>query len=132
MIEWSDDDKVLVFPPSSTREPPRSTCARDQSRVGEEIPEPETREIPEQQVRKTPAQKSTGVPTERATEVPEQQTEVNPEQQAETALERRAEQTSTKEELRPPSQSLGVDSTAAPGGSGRHRRFKKLNRQTKP
>ena len=102
MIEWSDDDEVPVFPPPSTREPPRSTRMRDQSRVGEEITEPETREIPEQQVRETPAQKSTGVPMERATEVPEQQTEANPEQQAETALERRAEQTSTKEGLRPP------------------------------
>ena len=85
VIEWSDDDEVPVFPPPNMREPPRSTRTCDLSRVGEEIPEPETREIPEQQVRETPTQKSTGVPTERATEVPEQQTEANPEQQAETA-----------------------------------------------
>jgi len=78
-IEWSDDDKVPVFPPPNMREPPRSTRMRDQSRVGEEITEPETREIPEQQVRETPAQKSMGVPTERAMEVPEQQMGMNPE-----------------------------------------------------
>ena len=47
VIEWSDDDEVPVFPPPSTREPPRSTRAHDQSRVGEEIPELEMREIPE-------------------------------------------------------------------------------------
>ena len=67
-----------------------------------------------------------------ATEVPEQQAEANLEQQVETALERQIEQRSTEGELRPPPQSTRVDPAAAPGGSGRHRRFKKLNRQTKP
>ena len=71
------------------------------------------------------------VPAERATEVPEQQAEVDPEQQAERALEQQAELRSTKEETRIPPQSTGVDPMATPGGSGRHRRFKKLNRQTK-
>ena len=58
--------------------------------------------------------------------------EANPEQQAERALEHQAEQRSTMEEPRPPLQSMGVNPMATPRGSGRHRRFKKLNRQTKP
>jgi len=63
--------------------------------------------------------------------VPEQQAEANSEQQAERAPEWQAEQRSTVEEPRPPPQSTGVDPTTAPEGSGRHRWFKKLNRQTK-
>jgi hypothetical protein len=54
-----------------------------------------------------------------------------PEQQAERAPERQSEQRSTVEESRPPPQSTGVDPTAAPGGSGKHRQFKKLSHQTK-
>jgi len=64
VIEWSDDDEALVFPLLSTREPPRSTRAWDQSKVGEEVPESEMREVPKQQA------------------------EVNPEQQTKKALER--------------------------------------------
>ena len=64
--------------------------------------------------------------------VPKQQAEANLEQQAERAPERQAEQRSTMEEPRPPPWSTGVDPMATPGGSGRHRRFKKLNQQTKP
>ena len=73
-----------------------------------------------------------GVPTGQVTEVPEQQVEANPEQQVERASERQAEQRSTEEEPRIPPQSTRVNPATVPSGSGRHRRFKKLNRQTKP
>ena len=73
-----------------------------------------------------------GVPTGQVMEVPEQQEEANPEQQAKRALEQQTKKRSTVEEPRPPPQSTGVYPMAAPGGSGRDHRFKKLNRQTKP
>ena len=82
------------------------------------------REVPEQWTSEVPAQQMTGVP--------EQQVEGKLEQQAERALEHQAEQRLTMAEPRPPPQNMGVDPMAAPGGSDRHRRFKKLNRQTKP
>ena len=72
------------------------------------------------------------VPVGRATEVPEQQAEADPEQQAERAPEQQAEPRPTEEEPRIPLLSMGVDPAATPGGLGRHCRFKKLNRQTKP
>ena len=64
-------------------------------------------------------------------EVPEQQTEINPERRAEETPEQQAEQRPTFEERRPAPLSTGVDHPAVPGGSGRHRRFKKVHRQTK-
>ena len=64
--------------------------------------------------------------------VPEQQAMGVPNRQAEEVLEQQAEQRPTVEEAGPPPQSTEVDPTATPGGSGRHRRFKKLYRQTKP
>ena len=132
VFDWSNDDEVSMAPPPSTKEPPRSTCVGDQSRGGKEVPEPQMREVPKQRAREVPAQQTTGFPGGQATGVPEQQAEANPEHQAERVPERQAKQRSTVEEPRPPPQSTGVDPTAAPGGSGRHRRFKKLNRQTKP
>ena len=39
VFDWSDDDKVLTAPPPSTKEPPHSTRAEDQTRGGEEVPE---------------------------------------------------------------------------------------------
>ena len=132
VFDWSDDDKVPMAPPPSTKEPPRSTRAEDQSRGGEEVLEQQMREVPKQRVREAPAQQTMGIPMGQATGFPEQQAEANPEQQAERAPEQQAEQRSIVEEARPPPQSMGVDPTATPRGSSRHRRFKKLNRQTKP
>jgi len=124
VFDWSDDDEVLTAPPPSIKEPPRSTRVGDQSGGGKEVPEPQTREVPEQRAREVPAQQTTGVPTEQAMGIPEQQAERSP--------ERQSEQRSTVEEPRPPPQSTGVDPMAAPGGPGRHRRFKKLSQWTKP
>ena len=98
--------------------------AGDQSRGGEEGREPPTSGVLEQRVEEIPAQQTTEVPSGRTTVVPEQPTEVDPGPQA--------EQRPIEEEPRVPPQSTRVNSAAAPGGSGRHRRFKKLNRQTKP
>ena len=91
MFDWSDDDKVPMAPPPSTKEPPHSTCMGDQSRGGDEVPEPQTREVLEQRARGVPAQQMTGIPAGQATGVPEQQAEAYLEQQAERALERRVE-----------------------------------------
>ena len=98
--------------------------AGDQSRGGEEGREPPTSGVPEQRVEETTAQQTTEVPSGRTTAVPEQPTEADPGPQA--------EQRPTEEEPRVPLQSMRVDPMATPGGSGRHRQFKKLNRQTKP
>ena len=124
MFDWSNDEEVPMDPPPSTKEPPCSTPTGNQSRGGEEVPKSHMREVP--------AQQTTGVPEGQATGVPEQQAEANPEQQVERAPEQQAEQRSIVEEPRPPPQSTGVDSMVVPRGSGRHRRFKKLNQQTKP
>ena len=124
MFDWSNDDEVLTTPPLSTTEPPRSVRARDQSRGGEESHEPLTSGIPEQRVEGVTVQRTTEVPSERTTAVPEQPTEADPGPQAQQRL--------TEEEPRVPPQSMRVDPTTTPRGSGRHRRFKKLNRQTKP
>ena len=132
MFDWFDDDEVLMDPPPSTKEPPCSTPTGNQSRGGEEVPKSHMREVPEQHTREVPAHQTMGVPTGQAMGVPEQQAEANPEQQVERAPEQQAEQRSIVEEPRPPPQSTGVDSMVVPRGSGRHRRFKKLNRQTKP
>ena len=124
VFDWSDDDKILTNPPSSTKGPPLYARAEQQTGVGEEVHEAPTRRVPEQRAEGISAQQTTEVPAGRAMEVPEQQTEADPEQQAEPRL--------TKEEPRIPLPNTGVDPAAAPGGSGRHRWFKKLNRQTKP
>ena len=39
MSEWSNDDKVLVAPPPSTKAPPCSTHVEEQLRGGEEVPQ---------------------------------------------------------------------------------------------
>ena len=105
------------------KEHPRSPRTGEQPRVGEEVHEAPTRRVLEQQAEGISAQATTEIPTGRATEVPEQQMEKDPEQQAEPRP--------TEEEPRIPLPSTGVDPAAAPRGSGQHRRFKKLNRQTK-
>ena len=96
----------------------------DQSRGGEEGHEPPTSGVLEQRVEEIPMQQRTEVPSGRTMAVPEQPTEADPGPQA--------EQRPTEEEPRVPLQNTRVDPTAAPEGLGRHRRFKKLNRQTKP
>ena len=115
MIEWSDDDEDLVAPPPSVQTPSRSTRVEEQPRGNEEVPKQQTTEIP----------------AEQATGAPEQQMEINPKRRAEETPEQQAEQRPTLEETRPPPSSTGVDPTTAPGGSGRHRRFKKVHRQIK-
>ena len=96
----------------------------EQTGVGEEVHEAPTRRVLEQRAEAIATQQMSEIPAGQATEVPEQQTDADPEQQAKPRP--------TEEELRIPPPSTGVDPAAAPGGSGRHRRFKKLNRQTKP
>ena len=114
-MEWSDDDENIVPPPPSVQTTSHSTCVEEQPRVSDEVPE----------------QQATKIPAEQATEVPEQQAEVNPMLWVEETLEQQAEQRPTVEEDRPPTESTGVDPTAAPGGSNRPHRFKKVHRQTK-
>ena len=87
--------------------PPPSTEVPPRSTCVEEQAKRD-KEVPGQRARGVPAQQATGVP------------------------ERRMEQRSTVEEEGPPPQDAGVDPKATAGGSGRHRRFKKLYRQTKP
>ena len=123
MFDWSDDDEILTDPPPSVKEPPCSTRTGEQPRVGKEVYEAPMRKVLEQWAEGISAQQTTKVPAGRATEVPEQQVEAD--------LEQQAEPRPTEEESRIPPQSTGVDPAAAPGGSGWHRRFKKLNRQTK-
>ena len=124
MFDWSDDDEVLTAPPPSTKEPPRSMSVGDQSGGGKEVRLSSTRTVTEQRAEGVSMQQTMVVPVGRATEVPEQQAEANPEQQA--------EQRSIEEEPRIPPQSTRIDPAAMPRGLGRHRRFKKLNHQTKP
>ena len=111
MLEWSDDDEDQAAHPPSTKEP--STDA----------------EAPEQQARRSYVRAITEVPVARTTKVPEQQEGVTAEQHTEGAPGHQAERHSVVEEQESSHQ---ADQAAAPGGSGRHRRFKKFNRKTKP
>ena len=124
MFDWSDDDEILMNPLPSMKEPPHNPRAEQQTGVGEEVCEAPTRRVPEHRAEGIATQQTSESPAERATEIPEQRTAA--------ALEQQAEPRPTKEEPRIPPPSIEVDPTAVPGGSGWHRRFKKLNRQTKP
>ena len=124
MFDWSDDDEILTNPPPSTKGSPLYPHVEQQTRVGEEVREFPTRRVPEHRAEGITAQQTSEIPVERVTEIMGQQTIV--------ALEQQTEPRPTKEEPRIPSPSTGVNPEATPGGSGRHRRFKKLNRQTKP
>ena len=86
MFDWSNDDEVLMAPPPSTMEPPRSMSVGDQSRGNEESHEPPTSGVPEQWVEEIPVQQTTEVPSERTTAVPEQPTEADPGPQAQQRL----------------------------------------------
>ena len=124
VFDWSNDDEILMNPLPSTKEAPRNPRAEQQTRVGEEVREAPTRRVLEHRAEGIAAQQMLEIPAERATETLEQQTTA--------ALEQQAKPRPTEEEPRIPPPSIGVDPAAAPEGSGQHRRFKKLNRQTKP
>ena len=79
VFDWSDDDEAPMDPPPSTKKPWRSTPMGNQSRGGEEVPEPQTKEVPELRAMEVPAQETMGVPAGQATRVPEQQAERAPE-----------------------------------------------------
>ena len=111
MLEWSDDDEDQAVHPPSTKKP--STDA----------------EAPEQQVRRSHVRATMEVPVAQTTKVPEQQEGITAEPHTEAAPGHQAERHSVVEEQESSHQ---ADQTAAPGGSGRHRRFKKFNRKTKP
>ena len=78
-----------------------------------------------------PVVQTTGGPAMQMTGGPEQQGGITAEQHIEGAPGHQAEQQSVVEEQEPPHQSNEANQAAAPGGSGRHRRFKKLNQKTK-
>ena len=116
MFKWSDDNRVPAAPLPSMKAPPRSARMEEQSMGGAAVPQQHAMGVPEQQV---------GGALER-------QAEEVPEQQARGALERRAEERPMAETVGPPPQDVGVDPKATAGSLGRHHRFKKLYRQTKP
>ena len=111
MLEWSEDDEDQSVLPPSTKEPSKGA------------------EVPEQQARESHAQATMKVPAVQTIGVPEQQGGITIEQHTEGAPGHQAKQQPAVEEQEPSHQ---VDQEAAPGGSGRHRRFKKLNWKTKP
>ena len=86
-------------------------------------------EAPEQQARKSYVRATTEVPAAQTTKVPEQQEGITAEQHTEGAPGHQAERHSVVEEQESSHQ---ADQATAPGGSGRHRRFKKFNQKTKP
>ena len=104
MLEWSDDDEdQSALPPSMTEVPADSVAPKH--RVGESY-----------------GQATADAPTVQSTEAPEQRTEGGAsEHQEERQPAVEARESSHK-----------VDQAATPGGSGRHRRFKKINQKTKP
>ena len=103
MLEWLDDDEDQSVLPPSTKEASADAEALKQAREG--------------YVRAT-----VEVPVMQTTEVPEHHTEGGaPGHQEERQPAAEAQESSHK-----------ADQAAAPGGSGRHRRFKKINRKTKP
>ena len=111
MLEWSDDDEHQSAHPPSTKE--ASTDAK----------------APEQQARKSYVQVMMEVPAVQTTKVPEQQEGITAEQHTEGAPGHQAERQPAAEEQESSHQ---ADQAAVPGGSGRHRWFKKFNRKTKP
>ena len=106
MLEWSDDDEDQSAHPPSTKE--ASTDA----------------EAPEQQMGRSYVQATIDLPAAQTTKVPEQQEGITAKQHIEAALGHQAERHSIVEEQESSHQ---ADQAAAPGGSGRHRRFKKFN-----
>jgi len=111
VLEWSDDDEDQAAHPLSTKEPSMDA------------------EAPEQQARRSYVRATTEVLTAQTTKVPEQQEGITTEQHTEGATGHQAERQPAVEEQESSHQ---ADQAAAPGGSGRHHRFKKFNRKTKP
>ena len=104
MLEWSDDDEDQSAPPPNTTEAPVDSVA-PKHRAGE-----------------SHGLATTDDPALQSIEAPEQCTEGGAaEHQEERQPAAEAQESSHK-----------VDQAVAPGGSGRHRRFKKINRKTKP
>ena len=104
MLEWSDDDEDQSAPPPNTIEAPADSVA-PKHRAGESY-----------------GRAMADAPAMQTTEVPEQRTEGGAsEHQEERQPAMEAQESSHK-----------ADQAAMPGGSGRHRRFKKINRKTKP
>jgi len=73
VFDWSDDDEILMNPPSSPKGPPLYPRTEQQTSVGEEILEAPIRRVPEHRVEGIAAQQTSEIPTGRATEIPEQQ-----------------------------------------------------------
>ncbi|XP_066385024.1 patellin-2-like [Miscanthus floridulus] len=86
-------------------------------------------EAPEQQAGRSYVRATTEVPAAQTTKVLEQQEGITVEQHTEGASGHQAERHPVVEEQESSHQ---ADQAAAPRGSGRHRRFKKFNRKTKP
>ena len=111
MLEWSDDDEDQATHLPSTKEPSMDA------------------EAPEQQARRNYVRATTEIPAAQTTKVPEQQEGIAAEQHTEAAPGHQAERHSVVEEQESSHQ---AKQAAAPGGSSRHRRFKKFNQKTKP
>lgn len=62
MIEWSDDEEILVAPLSSMKAPPCSACIEDQSRGGEGVLEQQAIVAPMGQAMGVLEQQARGVP----------------------------------------------------------------------
>ena len=104
VLEWSDDDEDQSAPPPSTTEVPVDRVT-PKHRAGESY-----------------GQATADAPAMQTTEVPEQRTEGGASKhQEERQPAAEAQESSHK-----------VDQAATPGGLGRHRQFKKINRKTKP
>ena len=111
MLEWSDDDE------DQSAHPPSTNGASTEA------------EAPEQQARKSYVRATTEVPAARTTKFPEQQEGITAEQHTEGAPGHQTKRHPVVEEQESSHQ---ADQATAPGGSGRHRQFKKFNRKTKP
>ena len=110
VLEWSDDDEDPATHAPSMKAP--STDA----------------ETPKQQARRSYVWATTEVPATQTTKVPEQQEGITVEQHTEGAPGHQTERHPVVEEQESSHQ---ADQAAAPGGSGRHRRFKKFNQKAK-
>jgi len=83
VFDWSDDDKILMNPPSSTKGPPLYPRTEQQTGVGEEVLKASTRRVPEHRAEGITVQQTSKIPMVRAMEILGQQTKATPEQQTE-------------------------------------------------
>ena len=112
MLEWLDDDEDQSVLPPSTKEASADA------------------EALKQQARESYVRATTEIPATQTTRVPEQQEGITTEPRIEGGAPRCREEQQPAAEAQESSHQ--ADQAAAPGGSGRHRRFKKINRKTKP